>query len=296
MLLRRLSLAITCAQTWLIYGESRIFATKYCDKMGRFLTLLFLSMNASFSSIVWLGAVMVCSTLIGSQLVLSQTRSPVPNRPVSQNRPKDNLADTPWWQMAVNYQVMRNRNQQFAACLFGDSISSALGNTLGEGNVNFALGGMSTTSLLLQMQKLQGANVRCQHAVIAIGTNDAWYGIDDKQFTLQFRQSLMLARSLGAQKITLIPAFYSTVAASKNPKQAGPLPRIDQLNAQINQIAQAEQIPVASTGIQALFRNQALHADYTHDGVHLNAAGKKIYRQILAEIFATAVTTNASGI
>jgi lysophospholipase L1-like esterase len=188
--------------------------------------------------------------------------------------------------MAVNYQVARNRNQQFAGCLFGDSISSALGNSLGQGNVNFALGGMSTTSLLVQMQRLLDANVRCQHVVIAIGTNDAWYGIDDQRFTEQLTQSIGLARNFGAEKITLIPAFYSTVAASKNPKLAGPLLRIDQLNVLLNQVATAEQVIVAGTSIQGLFQNQALHEGLTTDGVHLNDSGKKLYRQVLGEILA----------
>jgi lysophospholipase L1-like esterase len=195
---------------------------------------------------------------------------------------------TPWWQMAVNYQVLRNRNQQFSVCLFGDSISSALGNTIGSGNVNFALGGMSTTSLLLQMQRLLAANVQCQHVVIAIGTNDAWYGIDDQQFTHQLSQSITLARNFGAVQITLIPAFYSTVAASKNPKLAGPLSRVDQLNALLQQVAKETDVTVAAAGIQQLFQDQALQEGLTYDGVHLNEAGKKIYRQVLMEIFAAA--------
>jgi hypothetical protein len=53
----------------------------------------------------------------------------------------------------------------------------------------------------------------------------------------------------------------------------------------MNQIAQAEKITVASTGIQALFKDQALHADYTQDGVHLNGAFKYSRQEDLSANF-----------
>ncbi len=41
---------------------------------------------------------------------------------------------------------------------------------------------------------------------------------------------------------------------------------------------------VESRGIQALFKEQALNADLTIDGVHLNAKGLDIYMKVLLNV------------
>jgi hypothetical protein len=43
-------------------------------------------------------------------------------------------------------------------------------------------------------------------------------------------------------------------------------------------------VTVESRGIQALFKEQALNADLTIDGVHLYAKGLDIYRKVLLNI------------
>lgn len=53
----------------------------------------------------------------------------------------------------------------------------------------------------------------------------------------------------------------------------------------------AENVPVESQGIQALFKESALNADLTIDGVHLNAKGLDIYRKLLLNIFNYHLTT-----
>jgi lysophospholipase L1-like esterase len=205
--------------------------------------------------------------------------------------PKDQLASVPMWQTIVEYQAMTGVNQTYQACLFGDSISSALGNTLGAGRFNFALGGMSTTSLLVQLDRLVQQQVKCQTVVIAIGTNDAMYSISDEQFQQNLTSIITTTRTvLGAQTIILLPAFYSTVEASNNPRMAGTLPRIDEINKILRVVAKAENVPVYGAIIQPLFEQGALKQNLTIDGVHLNSEGLRIYRQAILSILGPAAT------
>ncbi|MGC1395266.1 MAG: SGNH/GDSL hydrolase family protein [Coleofasciculaceae cyanobacterium] len=119
---------------------------------------------------------------------------------------------------------------------------------------------------------------------MAIGGNDAWYGISDELFVEKLQKAIALGRSLGTQQFFLIPAFYSTVAASLDPHLAAPLKRVEELNALINQVGAIEEVPVATEGIQALYENNVLKDNLTTDGDHLNAAGLEIYRQALFKI------------
>ncbi len=202
----------------------------------------------------------------------------------SQNLFSDHLSSAPWWQLAVEYQNIDTQGKQYYGCLFGDSISSGVGNTLGENIYNFALPGLSTTSLVEQIKHLIPANVKCQNAIFAIGTNDAMYGISDALFLKQMEETIAIVQSLGTKKVILIPAFYSTVAASYNPKLAGTIPRVEEINALIRQVAATEKVPIEAEGIQTLFKNRALKENLTNDGVHLNAEGIEIYRQALLKI------------
>jgi lysophospholipase L1-like esterase len=196
----------------------------------------------------------------------------------------DNLSTYPWWTAQITLQAQQNQGQRYAACLFGDSISSGLGQTLGSNTVNFGTGGLSTVSLRTQLEILKKASVGCDRAVIAIGTNDAMYIISDTQFVINLRKSLDLVRSMGAQQIILVPAFYSTLAASENPMAAGPLARVDEINRLIYQVADEQGIPVAAEGLNALYEGNELREDLTFDGVHLNENGKTIYRDFLKQI------------
>lgn len=196
----------------------------------------------------------------------------------------DNLSTLPWWTAQINLQASQSRGQSYSACLFGDSISSGLGQTLGISNVNFGTGGLSTVSLRTQLQILTNNRVGCDRAVIAIGTNDAMYTISDSQFVTNLRESINLVRSMGAKEITLVPAFYSTLAASQNPMSAGPLPRVDEINRLIDQISQEQGVPVVMEGLEELYDGNELREDLTFDGVHLNEAGKAIYRGFLKRV------------
>ena len=202
--------------------------------------------------------------------------------------PKDNLSSTTWWQLAVRRQVRRTRGQQYEVCLFGDSISAQLGNSLGQKIFNFALGGMSTISLCEQL-KILSRQVKCTKAVIAVGANDAWYGIDDDLFVKKLQEAIALMRAMGAIEIILIPAFYSTVAASLDPLLAAPMPRVEEINALMRQVVATEEVSIAATEIQVLFEEQALKESFTKDGVHLNAAGLEAYNQALLKLLKTHV-------
>ena len=197
---------------------------------------------------------------------------------------RDNVTSTLWWQLAVDNQMHLTKDRQYQGCVWGDSISSALGDSLGEQNFNFAIGGMSSVSLLEQLKDLIPNHFKCQKAIIAIGTNDAMYGISDEEFVKNMKEAIALLRSMGTQKIILIPAFYSTVKASYEPNLAGTITRVDEINALICQVSISENVQIEAAGIQALFKDRSLNESLTIDGVHLNAKGLDIYRQVLATI------------
>ena len=65
---------------------------------------------------------------------------------------------------------------------------------------------------------------------------------------------------------------------------------MDEINVLIR-VAAAEKVTVESRGIQALFKEKALNADLTIDGVHLNAKGLDIYRKVLLNVSNSPLTT-----
>lgn len=196
----------------------------------------------------------------------------------------DNVAAIPWWQDEVQYRLNLTRNQQYNNCVFGDSITSGLGNTLGDRTFNFALSGMSSVSLLEQLRREWSAGVRCHQVIIAMGTNDAEYLIRNDQFVTNMRQSIALSRQLQASRIVLLPAFYSTIAASQNIDVAGPIARVNEINGLLQQVATSEQVSFLNGRLQPLYQGQALREDLTTDGVHLNAKGRIIYRNVLLQL------------
>ncbi|MCC5667511.1 alpha/beta hydrolase [Nostoc sp. CHAB 5784] len=198
--------------------------------------------------------------------------------------PKDNVSSSPLGKIALQYQILAAQDKQFSGCLFGDSISAGLGNTLGNDTFNFALNGLSTISLLEQLKSLIPTKVTCEKAIIAVGGNDAWYGISDELFSKNLQEAIALIRTMGNKEIFLIPAFYSTVPASSDPTVSAPLSRVEQINALINKVAETEKVPVAAAGVAPLYENNVLKENLTTDGDHLNAEGLKIYRQALLQI------------
>ncbi|MBW4418370.1 MAG: SGNH/GDSL hydrolase family protein [Myxacorys californica WJT36-NPBG1] len=197
----------------------------------------------------------------------------------------DNLPSSAWWRLKVQGQANAVHDRQFKGCLFGDSISSGLGNSLGQSTFNFAIGGQSSVSMLEQLKMLYASNVQCRKAIIAIGTNDAWYVIDNRAFTNNLRQSIAIVRAMGATEITVLPAFYSTIAASLDPSKAGPIERVDEISALIQQVADQENVQLDGSDLQPLFNDHSLKSALTSDGVHLNDSGKRIYRQVLVKLF-----------
>ncbi|MEH2044294.1 alpha/beta hydrolase [Nostoc sp.] len=200
--------------------------------------------------------------------------------------PKDNVSSSPLGKIALQYQTLAAQDKEFSGCLFGDSISAGLGNTLGSDTFNFGLNGLSTISLLEQLKSLTPTKVKCEKAIIAIGGNDALYKISDELFSKNLQEAIALVRTMGTKEIFLIPAFYSTVAASSDPTVAAPLARVEQINVLINQVAETEKVPVAAAGLAPLYENNVLKENLTSDGDHLNAEGLKIYRQALLQILA----------
>lgn len=199
--------------------------------------------------------------------------------------PKDNLSSTPLWQLEVQYQEFSTEGKQFSACLFGDSVTAELGNTLGKNTFNFALNGLSGISLVEQLKLLIPHNIKCEKAIIAIGGNDAWYGLSNEFFANKLQESISLVQSLGTKQIFLIPAFYSTVLASKDPSISATNPRVTEINVVMNQVAIKNHIPLETEAVQSLNENEALKDSISsEDGAHLNNEGINIYRQALLKI------------
>lgn len=198
--------------------------------------------------------------------------------------PTDTLSSQPGWQDEVKYQAFVTQNRQYDTCLFGDSISSGLDNTLGDRTFNFALSGMSTISEIEQLKALTPVKVRCHQAIIALGTNDAAYRTMNDQFIKNMQQIISTVRQMGANRIILLPAFYSTVAASHDVSMAGTIERVEEINRLIRQVAVTEKVLISAAGIQSLYDGQALKENLTTDGVHLNADGRKSYRDALLKI------------
>lgn len=201
--------------------------------------------------------------------------------------PKDNLSSTPLWQLEVKYQQFATQGKQFQACLFGDSVTAEMGNTLGKDTFNFALNGISGISLVEQLKLLIPTKVKCEKAVIAIGGNDAWYGLSDSLFATKLQESISLVRSLGSHQIFLIPGFYSTVAASKDPSISATNSRVKEINTVMNQVAVKNNLPLEIQEVELLNENDALKENFSsEDGAHLNNDGISIYRQALLKIIA----------
>jgi lysophospholipase L1-like esterase len=146
---------------------------------------------------------------------------------------------------------------------------------------------MSAISQLEQLKFLTAVRVKCDRAIVALGTNDAIYRTMDGQFVQNMRQIIStVKKNMGAKQVILLPAFYSTVEASRDISVAAPIPRVDQFNQLIRQVAAAENLSIDEAGLQPLFEGKALKATLTSDGVHLNGDGKKIYREALLKIVA----------
>lgn len=236
----------------------------YCASVMPFVRLFFLNVCFWLTTAMWMGTLFLAST--------PQVRG-------------DALTSSRWWQMKVREQAKLSQNRSYQGCLFGDSISSGLGKSFGDGTFNFAMGGLSSVSLLEQLKILKSYNVRCQQVIIAIGTNDAMNGTDDPTFLQNLNDTIALSRSMGATQITLVAAFYSTPQASRNPHLAGTNERIQEINNSIETVANEKHLPYVRAELEPLFDGHTLRSELTDDGVHLNYKGRQIYRQVILNIF-----------
>jgi lysophospholipase L1-like esterase len=205
----------------------------------------------------------------------------------------DNLTISRWWTHTLLGQIRRNQAGAYQKGLFGDSISSGLGLKIGEDLFNFAIGGLSSVSLVEQLKVLAAANVKQSQAVIAIGANDALYGTADRAITRNVSQSIDLARSMGADRIVVVGAFYATRRASQNPWLAGSNQRVSEINRLLEKAAAQAEVHFVWDELQSLFSQGELNSRYTRDGVHLNALGKRIYEQILLDMLSPADNSQA---
>jgi lysophospholipase L1-like esterase len=191
----------------------------------------------------------------------------------------DNLTLSWLWKPTIQAQIQLSQDQSYKACLWGDSISQGI--HLGDGTVNFALGGLSSISLTEQLKLHRAAKIQCPHAILAIGTNDAMYGTPDQVVLQNLEQAIALVRAMGAVRVTLVAAFYATLPASQNTWLAGPNERIKEINHLIQQVAYKEQVEFVIDELQPLFDEGTLHLNVTHDGVHLNHHGQAILQQVI---------------
>jgi lysophospholipase L1-like esterase len=96
---------------------------------------------------------------------------------------------------------------------------------------------------------------------------------------------------MGANNITILPAFYSTVPASQDPKMAGTLDRVDEISNLIRQVAFEKRVAIVNDELQPFWRDRSLKEELTMDGVHLNEAGRKIYRQVVRKLLSDTVSS-----
>jgi lysophospholipase L1-like esterase len=198
----------------------------------------------------------------------------------------DNLTLSWLWKPTIQAQLQISQGQTYKACLWGDSISQGI--HFGDGTVNFALGGLSSISLLQQLKLHQAAKIQCPHAILAIGTNDAMYGTPDQVFLQNLEGAIALVRAMGAVRVTLVAAFYATLPASQNTWLAGPNERIKEINHLIQQVAYQEQVEFVIDELQPLFDEDTLHLNVTHDGVHLNHHGQAILQDVIVALLDSA--------
>lgn len=196
----------------------------------------------------------------------------------------DNLTRSRWWTHALSAQIRKHQSQDYQHGLFGDSISSGLGLTFRKDLFNFAIGGLSSISLVEQLRLLSEAKVKTDQAVIAIGTNDALYGTSDAVMDSNVSRAIDLTRMMGAKRVVIVGAFYATQRASQNPWLAGSNQRIREINHRLEKSASQNQVEFVWDELQVLFRQNELDPQFTRDGVHLNARGKLVYEQILEAV------------
>ncbi len=199
----------------------------------------------------------------------------------------DNLTQSRWWTHTMQAQVRKSQRLAFEKGLFGDSISSRLGFMPESNLLNFALGGLSSTSLVHQLKAFSAAEIKIPQVAIAIGTNDALYGTPDAVIVRNVQQSIRMIEEMGTARIHLFGAFYATERASQNSWLAGSNQRITEINDLLEEVASQARIHFVWDELQVLFNKTELNPTLTGDGVHLNALGKRIYRQVLLEVFQT---------
>ena len=197
--------------------------------------------------------------------------------------PTDTLISQPGWRKVIAHQASSIRGK-YQGCLFGDSISQPLRTSLGRSNSNFALSGMSTVSLVVQLKLLTAANLQCTKVIIAIGTNDAFYKVQNLTLLENLKRIVALARKTGAEQIIFIPAFYASIATERDPDMADTNEQIKEVNALIENFGVIHHASVETTSTQELFMNQALKEDLTADGIHLNQDGLEKYRLSLLKL------------
>ncbi len=209
--------------------------------------------------------------------------SPVLSNHLATRPPTDTLISQPGWRKLIKRQAASIRGK-YKGCLFGDSISQPLRTSLGKGNFNFALSGMSTVSLIAQLKLLTDANLRCTKVIIAIGTNDAFYRIKSRALLENLEQVVTLSRKTGAAQIIFIPAFYASSATERDPDMADTNEQIKEVNVLIDKFGIIHYALVETASTQKLFVNQTLKEELTADGIHLNQDGLEKYRSSLLKL------------
>jgi lysophospholipase L1-like esterase len=207
----------------------------------------------------------------------------------------DNLTLSRWWKHTLAAQIKKHQSRVHQHGLFGDSISAGLGLAFSKDLFNFALGGLSSISLVEQLKVLSAANIKNDRAAIAIGTNDALYGTSDPVIFDNVNRAIELVRSMGAARIVIVGAFYATRRASQNPWLAGSNQRINEINRLLERAASQEQVHFVWDELQPLFEQNELNSQLTRDGVHLNARGKYLYEQILSDVLRLPSSLDSTG-
>jgi lysophospholipase L1-like esterase len=210
----------------------------------------------------------------------------------------DRLPQEPWWQAAVAAQAARLDGQSLDFLWLGDSITAGLGEVSPADRVfNAALSGMTTTSLVIQLQRLSSINLQVGQVVIAMGTNDADRALTSTDFYTNLITAIGLIQFMGADRIHLLPAHFPTPGHLWNYGWPDALTRVQQLNPLLAQVAQMVAHPTAAGQSPlsviyhphffiSMYSGYQVEPSLTTDGVHLNTQGCQVYRQLLVALMA----------
>lgn len=149
---------------------------------------------------------------------------------------------------------------------------------------NRGIGGDTTEGVLNRLETI--FSTRARLAFLMIGINDLRRGHSVDETYANYKK---IVEELLAQKIQ--PVIQSTIFTGENKKEFNP--KVHELNMRLIELAERKGIKFIDLN-SVLAKNGTLASEFTSDGIHLNAAGYRIWaRHIKPYVLHTAVSAPA---